>query len=324
MKAFFAFKKRLFNEPAIMNQSFYRSLLLVAVMLMSGFFTATPLLAQKKKDAKAAASPTDAGKVNQLLFEGLAKQLRGDQESAIDAFKQCLQVNPRNDAALYALAKIYYNDQKREQALQYIEQAHQVDPNNKWYLELYGEIMAQNMQFKEAAAIYEKLVNLDAGNFEYYYDLAYMYIRTDRFQEAINAYDQLEKYVGVMEEITVQKQKLYMKLGKLDKAAAELQKLIDNDPQDGHYYQLLSELYAANNQPEKALEVQKKMLAADPNNPFGHLALGRIVSQTRQTSRIHGGVEKSICQQRPASQNQSRVAFGYDEQKGGCRIGRID
>ena len=44
--------------------------------------------------------------------------------------------------------------------------------------------------------------------------------------EAIKVYDKVEAITGVDKDLAVQKERIYLKLNKVDKAAAELEKLI--------------------------------------------------------------------------------------------------
>lgn len=244
-----------------------------------------PAQAQNKKD-KGKKEKTDKNKlseaelqrVQKLFFDGLLANIKSNSQGAIDAFKQCLTIQPNHDAAMFELARMYYEKQDPEQTLFYAEKAANIDPHNKWYQALYAEALSVNNRFVEAAKIYEQLTLKYPTEYDYYFDWAYMLIQANKYGDAINVYDALELKLGTLEDISVQKQKLYLRLGQFDKAVAELQKLSNANPNEVRYALTLAELYQANNMPDKALEVYNQLLKTSPDNPYANLALADYYS----------------------------------------------
>jgi len=270
---------------------------------------------KKGKDSEKNNGSKDAAKINQLLFDAIGKEMKNDTEGAISAYKLVLQTDPKNDAAMFALAKIYFEAQNAEQTLLYAEQAVTIDSKNKWYLAQYAEALAASDKFKEAAEAYRKLVAQNPNDYEYAFDWAYMRIKSNDVEGAIAVYDQVEKSVGVSEEMTVQKQKLYMKLGKIDKAIAELQKLVDSDPQEPRYYQLLAEMYQANNMNDKAMEVLEKMMTVSPDNPYGNLALAEYYHQKGNDGQYFDMIKKAFINPSLPINLKAQLISGYIDRK---------
>lgn len=223
--------------------------------------------------AKSRSSEIEEQKAQKMFFDGMIANMKGDNEGAIQAFKLCLVLKPGHDAAMYELARIFYDNHDKEQTLTYAEKAAQTDPNNKWYQSLYAEALSLNNRFEEAAKVYERMVNKNPADYDYYFDWAYMLIQGNKYTEAIKVYDALEQKTGPMEDVSIQKQKLYIRIGQFDKAVAELEKLSNAFPNEVRYYLTLGELYQANNMPDKALEVYNKLVAVVPDNPYANLAL---------------------------------------------------
>ena len=193
------------------------------------------IYAQKGRKSKKGKKTNQLSEKEELIFEkhffdGIIEKMKKSEDEAIVAFNECLKIDPTSDAVLYELAQIYFDQNNKEQSLNYAEQAVKYAPNNKWYQLLYSEALAINHRFEDAAKGYEKLVELSPNEYEYYFDLGYMYIQANDFENAIKTYDKLEEKVGIVEDIVLQKQKLYVRLNKLDKAANELKKLIEDDP----------------------------------------------------------------------------------------------
>jgi len=93
-----------------------------------------------------------------------------------------------------------------------------------------SELYQSSSQYNAAIELMEKVIQKYPGNLDYYYQLASLYLAVNKYTEAINVYNLIEEKAGVSEEITIQKEKIYIYLVDLPKAEAELKKLIDAFP----------------------------------------------------------------------------------------------
>ena len=125
----------------------------------------------------------------------------------------------------------------------------------------------RNAKWNEATAIYEQLVKDNPQKIEYYYQWAQALLFGGKPAEAIKIYDRLEKEIGLEKELIVQKERLYLKMNKVDAAAAELEKYLAKYPADMEIFSMLYELYQVNNLNDKALEVIERMRKVNPNEP---------------------------------------------------------
>lgn len=289
----------------IQNKSIkHYSLLLLAFFLIlstSSLATAQSKKRQKKKSKKKnivgkkrQLSSEDRQRVETLLFEGLIQKIKENYEGATEIFKEALKIDPSNDAIMYELTKLYFAENKQEEALFYARSATEIAPTNKWYQFLYAETLSFNSKYAEAAKVYEKLVAANPQDYEYYFDLGYMFFQAGQYEKAIEAYDELEKVVGIDERISEKKKRLYLKLNKPEKAAKEVQSLIDNDPDNARYYQMLAELYAANGMEEKAFKVYEKMLVIAPNNPYAQLSLANYYYKKGDSEAYFTNLQKAF------------------------------
>lgn len=253
---------------------------------------------KKGKNAGTAQSKSgnaEAQKAQKLFFDGILANIKGDTEGAIQAFKLCLTLQPKHDAAMYELARIFYDGHDKEQTLLYAENAAKTDPANKWYQSLYAEALSVNNRFEEAAKVYERVVNLYPSDYDFYFDWAYMLIQANKYAEAIKVYDALEQRTGPVEDVSIQKQKLYIRIGQFDKAVAELQKLINAFPNEVRYQLTLAELYLANNTPDKAQEVYEKLMETAPDNPYANLALADYLQAKGETEQAFEKLKKAFA-----------------------------
>ena len=207
------------------------------------------------------------------LIDAKKYELVENYQEAYDRYVQYNQNYPEDPAGMYELARMMLARKQISEALVLMEKAVAADPANKWYKLLLAEIYQSRNDVPGAIRIYSRLVKEDPDNLDYYNQLVNLYIYSGKFTEAINALNQLETSLGVMEEISVQKSRLYEQLNKKEEAEKELQNLVDKNPGETRYLLILAEFYMKNEQPDKALEMYNKVLTLEPDNPTIHISL---------------------------------------------------
>jgi len=109
-----------------------------------------------------------------------------------------------------------------------------------------------------------------------------------KYKKSLRTYDELSKQLGITEEIAIQKEKIWLKLNKVNNAEAEIQTLINRYPKEPKYYLLLADIFSANNKPDKAFAIYEKVLQLDSNNGYAQLELAeyyRIKKEEPQAMR---------------------------------------
>jgi tetratricopeptide (TPR) repeat protein len=90
----------------------------------------------------------------------------------------------------------------------------------------------------------------------------------EKYELSIAAYNELEKKIGINDQISVEKQQIYQAAGKKKEALAELQKLIESNPKEPRYYGLMADYYLSEKDEANALKYYMKILEIDPDNGF--------------------------------------------------------
>jgi tetratricopeptide (TPR) repeat protein len=119
-----------------------------------------------------------------------------------------------------------------------------------------------------------------------------------RYDEALAIYKQLEQTVGLNDDIITSRQKIYLKQGKINAAAIELEEMIKAHPDQVRYYILLSQIYNSNGLSDKAVKVLEKAEKVDGSNGMIHLALADIYKDKKDYL---------------GSFNQLKLAFGMTD-----------
>jgi tetratricopeptide (TPR) repeat protein len=127
--------------------------------------------------------------------------------------------------------------------------------------------------YKDAGKIIGELVASDPENLEYLENQALNFIYDNDYKNAVKSYDLLEQKLGINEDISIQKEKIYIMMGKPDKAIEEIQKLSAAFPDEPRFLEMLAELYMTSGMDDKALATYNEILRIDPENPYINISL---------------------------------------------------
>lgn len=250
---------------------------------------------------------TEEERINlQYLFVNANKEkILGNYDKAAELFAQCIRIDGSNYASMFELAQIYREKKKYSEALFFAEGAALGDPTNVWYRLFYADLLVDARKLPEAEKQFQSLYRDYPNRLEFGYNYAGTLLMNGKTQEAIKVYDEIEKKTGITEELIQEKQRLYLRMGNVEKAAGEIEKLIQQQPQEMRYYSMLTDLYQVNEMPEKALETIQRMQAIDPESPHVYLALAEYYRKNNQK-------EKSF--------EQLKLAFGSPEMDADIKV----
>jgi len=208
-----------------------------------------------------------------LFIEANTQKLLGNYDKAKELFLKCLDLDHKDAASMYELARIARINNENKEALEWAEKAVKYYPENIWYLKLLAELYQEDMQFDKSIEVMETLVELHPDDLEYLYDLALSHLLVGNYQKAINGYNVIEEKIGVTEEISIQKQKIWLRMEKPDKAIHEIEILCEAWPEETRYKSILAELYMSNGYDEKALQTYLDIAEIEPDNAYIQISL---------------------------------------------------
>ena len=196
-------------------------------------------------------------KLQELFIAANAEKLRGNYEKAIELFESFLEKDKENGAANYELARLYDLEEKNDLALKAAEKAAAQDGSNIWYQMFLAELYLEMNEDKKAAGVYESLVEKNPDEADFYFKWAYFLVRSNETEKAIKVYDELEKKIGVNEEVSRRKHSLYLGLGNYKKAEKELDVLIEKYPNNPEYRHLLANFFEQTGELTQKMHKQK-------------------------------------------------------------------
>ena len=218
-------------------------------------------------------SQKDSLQAREIYFDGLHEKLMENYPQAAVSFNKVLDIDPANDAAMYELANMSFAQNKQTEAERLIRNAVTVRPDNEWYWSFLAEIYKKTNNISELVLVLEELIRLAPDKEEHYYDRANAFMILKKTDQAVAAYDEIESKFGSSQSLSAAKQRILLQQGKPEKVQQELEKQIQDKPEDVRNYLYLSEVYTKSGNRDKAIEILNKAKAVDPANAMIRLAL---------------------------------------------------
>jgi len=225
--------------------------------------------AQKKKASAPAVSNEARLREAEFFFTEAQKYfILEDYSKALVYFQRVAELNPTNATVHYKIAEILAKSSKEEDlvnATQNIETALKYDKSNKYFYLLASNIYAGKGEFGKATNALENMMKEVRGTEEYLYELAALYLYDKKEDEALKVYDRAEQLMGIDEVSALQKQRIYLDKGNIEKALAEGEKLIQAYPDEERYLLGFAETLSRYGQTQKAISYVEQFIKEHPD-----------------------------------------------------------
>lgn len=270
-----------------------------------------PVAASSEHLERTMVSDRDRLESTAMLIDGSRQKMLGNWEQAVVLFYSAAKKDPRNDAALFELAKIHAMQGEFEDALQYAKRAAEIDPNNTYYLSVLADIYTLSNQVEPAIEIYRRLTTLQPQRIDFLMSLANTYLFNKQYNEAIGVFNRIESIIGFSEEVSIQKQRILIDQGRIDEAIAEAEKMVALFPDETMFTELLSELYIEANQIEKAKVLFDKMLESNPESAFANLMLADYYQTRGETDKAFSYLTKAFRSPEMKIEGKGRILYSF-------------
>ena len=198
----------------------------------------------------------------------------GDNDRAVDAYKEVLSVDPRNLPALTALDALYEKAGRMEEYLENLEHRLEVSPPEEDRVATYQKmatIWEENFSKPDRATeVLEKILLIDDRNAKAYRDLERLYRQERKWESLVETY---RKHLAVTTD-TTERIDLFTKTGQVyEQELRDLDRAIDSytdvlSVEGDHPDALagLARLYEETEQWERAVEMMRKLIrvSTDP------------------------------------------------------------
>jgi tetratricopeptide (TPR) repeat protein len=236
------------------------------------FLLGTSGFAQEKLSKKQRNNQLDEAKASRFFIDGQRFLMLEDFDRSYFYFQKARELSPNSAAINFKIAELLLRANRVNDAVDYGMRAVQADPDNKYYNLVMAEVYSKQGQPQKAAEILENLMANSEENQNYILDLASLYLSSGDFDNALKALDRAEEYYGIAEQLTLQKQRIYLRKNDLKSAIVEGEKLIDSNPGNSQYVLNLVEILFNNGRIDQAIDLINQSLYNYPNQPDLQLA----------------------------------------------------
>ena len=173
-----------------------------------------------------------------------------------------------------------------------------LDPDNYWYKIQLSQLYILSNQPDSAAGVYEEILVKWPEKIDVKYELSRVYSETGKSKKALEKLNEIEKENGISEPVSMLKEQIYLKEGKIELAIAELNALISLAPEEIRFLGILAELYTEVDRKEEAMKIYKRIFEIEPDNGIAQLSMAEFY-------RLDNNVEKQFEYLNLAFQNRT-------------------
>ena len=281
--------------------STYVLIVMLSMMLFNGCKSSETALSKSESGSEIALSTQELRSFQLAFYDGLRAKILENNEEAKNLFEKALEIDPSNGATLFELAQIYAQDNQYGTATSYAERAYASDKNNRWYGQILAQLYGETGRWNDAIKVMQSLIERDPDNYENYYRLGSLLSAQGENKAALTLLDQVEERFGPSEDLSMQRQMIYIELKQYDLALAEANRLIAAHPEEVRYMGIKAEILEKAGRNDEATALYQEMLGMDPENGLVLLALyeeagnkGKTAEANEYLQRAFGSKDLSI------------------------------
>ncbi len=210
------------------------------------------------------------------FFDGIKEKSIGNFDLAEEAFLKATDLDKTADAAWYELAKTRAAQGKLGPSIAAISEAIALVDTNVFYLELAANLYRSAEDVKKALELYDQIIALRPQDPEAYLGKASLYEELGEVRKTDKLYEKVIEITGETLDISYRKIQGYVRAGKIDKAIEETELLIKEYPSVIELREMQADFLLAKNDVTKAVAQLQKILEVDPNYGKASIKLAMI------------------------------------------------
>jgi tetratricopeptide (TPR) repeat protein len=216
------------------------------------------------------------------FFAGMKEKMIKNYDEAIFEFKEAIKLEPNNANVHYQLATVLLSTKHGEEAIDEAERAFKLEPSNDWYAKFLIELYKSNQRYEDAISKCE-MAYKKTKDAHYLLEIANLWILNKKPEKAISALNRYEKQQGVTENVSRQKEEIYLSKGDIKAATSEIEKLCNAYPTQLNYKGILADLYMNSNKQKEALKIYQEIQKADSLNGFAAFSIAEYYQEVGDT-----------------------------------------
>ena len=235
----------------------------------------------------------------------------GDGDSAIQAFRQAVRLNPRSAPAQLALGRQLFQKADLEGSIYHLREAHRLAPSDIAAVTSLAEVLVKGERSKEAIELLASPAEDPSASPEILSLLGVAYASLGRFSQATPMFEIVTRREPENDRAYFLLGYARAELGQGEAALSAYETAIRLNPGSGMYYNHYASLLERQGKLIQAAENLRKALALQPNSPIAHYGLGRVLAQVGKYEEAIAHLQKSIAAGQPPARAYYLLATCY-------------
>jgi tetratricopeptide (TPR) repeat protein len=160
-----------------------------------------------------------------------------------------------------------------------------LDKTNKWYGIKVAQLYFKAGDFEKSASFFSLSITDEEKSLELKYQYAEALINSQQYAKAIVVLDDIEVETGKFAEMSLAKHDMYMMLGQPEKAKAEIDLLLSENPTNVEFRMTIGQYYLDTNQPDKARATCQEIIKIDPEFGEVYFLLGDLEMRSNNVQK---------------------------------------
>lgn len=268
--------------------------------------------AGKRYERKPIVETTDERlKSEAMMIDAKMRIEMGDGEGGMLLLRQLMEREPQCHAAEYEISRQMATKGMTDSAIVYAERAANGEVNNVWYQLNLASLYQSTRRHNELVKCWERIVQYNPDVIEYYYELSNAYLSNGDGKGAIGALNRVEKKVGITQQVSMQKAKIWTHMNREDKALQEMEALAKATPQDNSLNGILADTYMQAGQYDKAKECYDRLLANNPDDEYVHISMAEYYKAKGEPRKAYEELKKGMEQKNLSTANKLQVLTNF-------------
>lgn len=215
---------------------------------------------------------------NELFLEAIRQKGKGNYDAAYELLAEGLRRHPDASEAVYEMAVLklsfstFSDTLFRHEGDSLLRRAVALEPDNLYYKETLATFFANRAQYREAIQLYEDIAETRL-TYETLATLIWLYKTNGDYAGAIRTIERLERLDGKSELLSMEKFQTYWAMKDGEHAFQAIEDLCAEYPLDLRYRVLLGDMYEQYGYHERALDIYRDVLTAEPDNSYAQISL---------------------------------------------------
>ncbi len=280
-------------------------------------------LAQAGPDSPLTSPPsalTSENSYDYFFLEAMVQRQKGNDDSAFDLLRHCLQLKPDAPETYYYLAQYYSAMKDQERTLQYVKRAAELSPDEPTFLETLAQLYIGSRQYEKATDAIEELYAHHKDRDDLLDMLFRLYQEQKRYDEAIRTLDLMESIGGKSERLSYAKSEIYTAMGNSKAAIGEMEALAKQYPNDLNYLGRYADMLLMNDQEKRAVEIYDRILKEEPNNVRAQASMLTYYRVQQDTAAVEQMTERILLNKNTTAAQKTyllRQMISENEDQGG-------